>query len=316
MAWAHLEEPEPDTDVMHQSGERIWFRIQAWDASGSVTVGVPQKTALELAQCTSKEHFLEKHKCGDLNMPLLCHARIGRSTRSGTGDASQLTKYVNHTLLDMQPVQWEPTSAPNAAYHGVLNILNNCPPHEEGITFVFLSDLQPDPYYGFCVSYDGQPGPVCTYVATLLSSEQKSVTEAVGDGFKVTTADIKGRANPTPSEAEHQTVGYCSLANLPGFRLDPPRGKATRCALAFISKMDCEGLHIHKLEYIEPDQVENAVLCMQKLRMLCKQIHPTALSKRSHAVAMGDSWAATTHRQKARMLQSCPTEASLKDLMC
>ena len=26
--WAHLEEPEPETDVMHQSGERISFRIR------------------------------------------------------------------------------------------------------------------------------------------------------------------------------------------------------------------------------------------------------------------------------------------------
>jgi len=313
--WAHLEEPEPDTDVLHQSGERIWYRIQARDATGSVTVGVPQKTALQLAQCASKDQFLEKHKHGELNMPLLCHARIGRSTRSASGGASQLTRYVNHTLLDMQAVQWEATSAPNAAYNGVLSILNNCPPHEEGITFVFLNDLQPDPYYGFCVSYDGLPGPVCTYVATLLSSEQKSVTEAVGDGFKVITADIKDCANPTPSTAEHKTVGYCSLANLSGFRLDPPRGKATRCALAFISKMDCEGLHIHKLEYIEPDQIENAVLCMQKLRMLCKQIRPTADGKRSHAVPMEDSWAATTHIKKARVLESCPTAGSLTDLL-
>ena len=34
-----------------------------------------------------------------------------------------------------------------------------------------------------------------------------------------------------------------------------------------------ECLHNHKLEYIEPDQVAQAVLCMQKLRRLSKGVH-------------------------------------------
>ena len=109
----------------------------------------------------------------------------------------------------------------------------------------------------------------------------------------------------------HTVVGYCSLNNLAGFRLDPPRGKAARCALALFSKKDEGGLHIHKLEYVEPEQVTNAIHCMRKLRTLCKQVRPETQEKRSHAVAMADSWAATEEIKNARILGQVPTDASL-----
>ena len=112
----------------------------------------------------------------------------------------------------------------------------------------------------------------------LIGSEKSSTTEKLGDGFKVTTAGIKDVANPgvnTATQAESNTaVGYCNLANLTGFRLDCPRGKPMRYAVALINKKDEEGFHIHKLEYIEQDQISNATECIQKLRKLSKMIHP------------------------------------------
>ena len=315
--WVHLEEPEPEVHVRDPSGERVWFRTPLRDASGATTVGVPQKVALDLASCTTSEAFLEKHAAGDLNLPLLCHVRITRTCREVPGGAFQPTTYVNHTVASVEAMQWVPTAAPNAAYREVLSVLNHCPPHEEGIAFAFLQDILPDPYYGFCLSYDGKPGPLCTYVVALLSSEQKSVTNTVGEGFKVTTTEVKDVAHPNARGATqpvcHTVVGYCSLSNLAGFRLDPPRGKPARCALALFSKKDDEGLHIHKLEYVEPDQVADAIHCMRKLRTLCRQVRPGTQEKRSHAVAMADSWAATEDIKKARILHAVPTDASLGD---
>ena len=315
--WVHLEEPEPEVHVRDPSGERVWFRTPLRDASGATTVGVPQKVALKVANCESMEAFLDKHTAGDLNLPLLCHVRITRTCREVPGGAFQPTTYVNHTVASVEAMQWVPTAAPNTAYREVLSVLNHCPPHEEGIAFAFLQDILSDPYYGFCLSYDGKPGPLCTYVVALLSSEQKSVTNTVGEGFKVTTTEVKDVAHPNAHGATqpvcHTVVGYCSLSNLAGFRLDPPRGKPARCALALFSKKDDEGLHIHKLEYVEPDQVENAVHCVRKLRTLCKNVRPEKQEKRSHAVAMEDSWAATAGIKKARTLHSVPTEVSLEE---
>ena len=145
-------------------------------------------------------------------MPLLCHARVSRSVRTKDG-ASQSVAYVHHTLETVEPVSWAALSAPNAAYTDVLAILNNCPEHDEGILFAFLADIQPDPYYGMRVVYDGQEGPKGLYLAALVACNSKSKTDKVGDdGYKVVTSDVKDVANPdgivdTPI-GSHARVGY------------------------------------------------------------------------------------------------------------
>jgi len=334
LMWVHIEEPEPGASVLESTGERIFYRVSAKDPSGSVLLGIPQRTALALADCVSKEQFLRKHQEGALNMPLLCHARISRTVRAGSSvsGASQPTTFVNHTLEAVETVAWAPASAPNAAYQEILNILNKCPAHDDGVLFSFLADLEPDPHYGFRLNYDGHYAPQCAYAAVLLASESKSITETVGSGFKVTTRGVKDIANPKdgsgaaqPADAgdapqhdgatqltTYNAVGYCSLDDLPGFRLDPPRGKTSRCALCLFTRMDDEGCHVHKLEGIEPEHVQHAITCMQRLRKLCKQLRSSSTDKRSHSVYLDSGASPST--KKARTLQALPTDVSLADL--
>ena len=119
--WVHLEEPEPDAQVKDPSGERLWFRTPLRDASGATTVGVPQKVALKVSNCQSMQFFLDRHTAGDLNLPLLCHVRITRTYKEVSGGASQPTKYVNHTVASVEPIDWSPSAAPNAAYRDILS---------------------------------------------------------------------------------------------------------------------------------------------------------------------------------------------------
>ena len=178
-------------------------------------------------------------------------------------------------------------------------------------------DIEADTHYGFCLNYDGSRGPQCTYVAALIASESPSKTDAVGIGFKVVTAAVKDVANPKinagasqPAANAYKTVGYCTMEDLPGFRLDPPRGKTSRSALCLISKSDNESFHIHKLEYIEPDQLEGAISRVRKPRMLCKQIRPTSKDKRSYAAPLSKDCATPPSTKKARSLHAVPTDAS------
>jgi hypothetical protein len=180
------------------------------------------------------------------------------------------------------------------------------------VLFAFLADIDEDPYYGLRLNYEGREGSRCSYVAVLIASDSKSTTASVGEGYKVTTLNIKDVANPH-GESTHTAVGYCTLDTLSGFRLDPPRGKTMRCALCLLTKKDVEGLHIHKLEYIEPDQVAHAVACMQKLRKLCSKIHPESQEKRSHAVAFCSGAQPSPDAKKAKTLRSVPTDADLAD---
>ena len=57
------------------------------------------------------------------------------------------------------------------------------------------------------------------------------------------------------------------MGYLTGFRLDPPRGKNFRAALVLFAKADDHDcLHNHQSDYIELVQLDNAVICMRKLR--------------------------------------------------
>ena len=104
------------------------------------------------------------------------------------------------------------------------------------------------------------------------------------------------------------------MDNMSGFRLDPPRGNNFRVAVVLFTKADeKEGLHSHKLEIIEPEQVKEAVLCMQKLCRLSKGVHTVSTEKRSHSVALVNEGMSPCNTQKARTQQAVPTEASLPE---
>ena len=182
-----------------------------------------------------------------------------------------------------------------------------------------MADIQPDPYYGMRAVYDGQEGPKGLYLAAFVACTSTSRTEKVGeDGYKVVTSDVKDVANPDGTVdnpiGSHTLVGYCSLDSLPGFRLDPSRGKHFRVAVVLLAKADeKEGIHTHKREHIEPEHVQAAVLCMQKLRRLSKGVHTVSTEKRSHSTTLGNEAMSPCTTKKARSLQAVPTEGSLPE---
>ena len=89
------------------------------------------------------------------------------------------------------------------------------------------------------------------------------------------------------------------------FRLDPPRGKPMRAAVVLVSKKDDAGLHIHKLEYVEPGDVKNAIECFRKLRTLSAKMCPSNTAKRSEFHGCQEN------PKRCRTLQQTPTDASL-----
>ena len=77
--WTHIEEPAPSENVLF--GGRLWFLTELRDSSGNLTVGIPQRCALQLANVPDQETFIAKHAAGELNFPLLCHVRVYRSIK-------------------------------------------------------------------------------------------------------------------------------------------------------------------------------------------------------------------------------------------
>ncbi len=55
LMWVHIEEPEPDASVLDTSGDRLWYHVPLRDVSGSVLMGILQRCALILANCSSMD---------------------------------------------------------------------------------------------------------------------------------------------------------------------------------------------------------------------------------------------------------------------
>ena len=310
--WIHIEEPDPSAKVLDTTNSRVWFKVLMRDVTGAALMGVPERIALQLSSCSDMEEFKRKHANGELNFPLLSHVRVSRSV-------APVRPHVNYNVEDLEPITWDKKSAPNQSFQQLLNILYHCPPSDEGIHFAFLEDIRPDHHYGIRLEYDGQDGPRCIYVVALLWSNTKSSTEQVSEErFKVVTNSVKDIAHPRSIEGEepvgdYSVVGYCSVQNLAEFKLDPPRGKP-RVVLALLSSADeTEGFHIHKQEPVEPTQVSNAVYCLRKLRTLSKKLKCGSSEKRTHDFNLATDAGEPRDLKKARMLQVCPTDLSLKD---
>ena len=112
----------------------------------------------------------------------------------------------------------------------------------------------------------------------------------------------------------HKLVGYCCVADLTGFCLDPPRGQDFRVAFVLSTGADeNEGLQIHKLEYIELDQMQETVLCMQKLRRLSKRVHYVSTETRSRSIELESQGMSPSATKKARTLQAAPSATSLPE---
>ena len=250
---------EPIGPVTAEGADRIWFVTRLREFSGAIDVSVPERVALELTGL-DRTAFKEAHADGSLQFPLLCNTRVSRTiSTSGsvhTG-ASQLSAsgqtcasqsvvgmnaktFVNHTLQQAEPLDWDSTQGPNAAYENVLTMLNALPRNEEGLLFGFLNDIEPDPYAGFRLVFVNGTTSKGAAVAVLLASHKKnSNPEPLGEGFKVCAPEVSDVANPGDSTVpKHALTGFATLNNMATFDLTPPRGHTQRFAIALITS--CE----------------------------------------------------------------------------
>ena len=328
--WAHLEEPQRDQQVTDKkTGSRIWFIADMRDSSGAARVGIPERIALQLASCINKSEFETKHSQAVLHFPLFCNVRLSRRVTLATdaqGEAQQsagdMTAYVSHIIEDLQPVDWSPASAPNASYASIINILNQCPVHEEGIVFTSLQEAHPSAHYSFEVRFNGlEVAPTrARKIAALVGVKERSQQEPVGTGYKVTTSqviDLIGDAVHLPgSQVSFTLVGYCQLDEVLDFKLGPARGQTMAYAVVLISEVsEADGVRLMVLDKVEPiDNAHRAVAVesFTRFRRLAMGLRPVETVKRSRSLThlLGNSPSET---KMCRTLGRVPTDADLPD---
>ena len=291
--WIKVDEPMSGMHILDKSGERIWFLAKICDVTGSVQVGVPERAALALANNTDKDEFLKMHKAGQLKFALFHNARLTRTTK-GTSAAepgentapsqdtlrsqSNAAGYVSHILEEVSVASWSGEDAPNAAYMDVVNILSQCPRHDEALCFAALAEVQSSPHYAFEVAFKDRLVRGSAVVA-LVGSKEKSVVQMCGEGYKVTTknlVDVLGDALGLSGTGAWDAVAYCGLDDLLEFKLDPPRGSSMRTAVATIIGVEktetSRSVILEKVQYIDAAELNDTTKTFKKLRTLTRHI--------------------------------------------
>ena len=339
--WCRIEEPEPGADVFAPGGERIWFVTTIKDITGSCQVGIPEKVALDLSRLRTKEDFEFHHEQGTLHFPLFVNVRLTRTTRSPNGSArgaaspgsqssasseSQRPMFVSMHVEDAKEVAISGDDAPNAAFTAQLDILKECPVHEEALLVASLGEIKPCSMYGFQVCYQGKNGVKegeprnGSAVVTLLGSKRNSTLAPFGTGFKVTThvVDLLADHVGIPTTGTMEVVAYCNQDTIMEFKMDPKRGTDMGIAIALIKQIEetAEGTRcavIEKMQLYEKGDLESLKKTFGKLRKASRSLvgssNNALLGKRkAMPVMLGDLPRET---KKCRSLQRAPTAESL-----
>ena len=337
---------EPTGSVTAEGTDRIWFMTKLREFSGSIDVSVSERVALKLTGLNAAA-FKEAHADGSLQFPLLCNTRVRRSCSNSASqpgasqpgasqssasetDASQSVfgtnakTFVNHSLQDAEPFDWNSTVAPNAAYEPVLLMLNALPRNEDGLLFGFLADIGPDPYAGFQLVFPNGTTSKGAAVAVLVASHKKNKQpEPLGEGFKVCVPEVSDVANPVDAAAaRHALTGYATLNDIAKFELTPARGRQQRMAIALITSCEltdtndasqpaAKSFGMEKMQILEPGMEIQAVHVFKRLRRLTMRLNPANEDVPKSTLQVEHN--TSSPLKKARTLSCMPTDESLKD---
>ena len=337
---------EPTGSVTAEGTDRIWFMTKLREFSGSLDVSVSERVALKLTGLHAAA-FKEAHADGSLQFPLLCNTRVCRTSSNSASQAgasqpgasqpcasqtgasqpvvgTQTKTFVNHSLQDAEPFDWNSTAAPNAAYEPVLLTLNALPKNEEGLLFGFLADIEPDPYAGFQLVFPNGTTAKGAAVAVLVASHKKNKQpETLGEGFKVCVPEVSDVANTADATAaRHALTGYATLNDIAKFELTPARGRHQRVAIALITSCEltdtndasqpvAKSFGMEKMQILEPGMETPAVHIFQRLRRLTMRLNPTSEEEPKPTLHVEQD--TSSPLKKARTLSCMPTDESLMD---
>ena len=154
----------------------------------------------------------------------------------------------------------------------------------------------------------------CRKLLALVRSSKLSKAEKLGEaGFKLQTTDVEDLLNTfqppkTASEKRHTLSAICTLANLPQYKLDAPRG-GTQDALVIITAMTDEAFVIEAVHCLTKE--ESAQVKESLISLLYQAMHIHARD-RKRVVEWTDG-SSPLNSSKCRRLGSAPTDAPLPE---
>ena len=268
--WAEVAWPT-ENDILTKDGERLFFKTTLRDTTGSVEVAINEKSALALAGVANKDEFLSAKQEGKQLFPVMASCKVVRTTTAG---ASQPANFVNLTIVEAmdQPLEEPPTHATLS----LVPLMQDLDDDTACILPAALHMVNSSPHYAFTVTVktadEKEICMPCQKIMTVIVSTKASKPVALGDGFKLTTPDVRSLWDDGDSHPVYKLSSICTLDNLPAYRLDPPRGKEQYALVTITAKVE-DTFVVEHVQLLDESRAEKAVQSLHKLLYLAMHVN-------------------------------------------
>jgi ribulose bisphosphate carboxylase small subunit len=277
----HVYVTLPTKEASIKYNDRLFTRLDVWDATKKITVGVRKKAMLQLAslQDDQDEEYEKLLATDELRHPLLVSLRLHLQSKpenpAQEATATEHSQTQSENKLSAVVVEVEPctfTDIPDDSVAAIHGLFAGSAQTSERLAAVPLDKLKPSPFYNMLA--DGKP---VEKALTLLRFTQRSNGKQHAHGLRIITERTQdataGAATELTKENCYATIALCTVEKTPDFSA----AKDTT-VMAVISKVAAPSkplqhtadLYIEAMEPVKKDDIASSMGMMHKLQQISK----------------------------------------------
>ena len=274
----HVTLPTKEASIKTKD-DRLFARLDVWDATKKITVAFRSKAMLQLAslQNDQEKEYEELLATGELRHPLLASLRLHLQSKPQKSEpeatATEHSQTQSDNILSAVVVEAEPctfTDIPDDSVEAIHGLFAGSAQASERLAAVPLDKLRPSPFYNMLA--DGKP---VEKALTLLRFTQRGNGKQHAHGFRIVTERAQDAtacaATELTKENCYATVALCTIEKAPDFAT-----AKDATVMAVISKVvapskplqHAADLYIEAMELVPKHDIASSMGMMRKLQRI------------------------------------------------
>jgi hypothetical protein len=274
----HVTLPTKEASIKTKD-DRLFARLDVWDATKKITVAFRSKAMLQLAslQNDQEKEYEELLATDELRHPLLASLRLHLQSKPQKSEpeatATEHSQTQSDNILSAVVVEAEPctfTDIPDDSVEAIHGLFAGSAQASERLAAVPLDKLRPSPFYNMLA--DGKP---VEKALVLLRFTQRGNGKQHAHGFRIVTERAQdataGAATELTKENCYATVALCTIEKAPDFAT-----AKDATVMAVISKVvapskplqHAADLYIEAMELVPKHDIASSMGMMRKLQRI------------------------------------------------
>ena len=274
----HVTLPTKEASIKTKD-DRLFARLDVWDATKKITVAFRSKAMLQLAslQNDQEKEYEELLATDELRHPLLASLRLHVQSKPQKSEpeatATEHSQTQSDNILSAVVVEAEPctfTDIPDDSVEAIHGLFAGSAQASERLAAVPLDKLRPSPFYNMLA--DGKP---VEKALVLLRFTQRGNGKQHAHGFRIVTERAQdataGAATELTKENCYATVALCTIEKAPDFAT-----AKDATVMAVISKVvapskplqHAADLYIEAMELVPKHDIASSMGMMRKLQRI------------------------------------------------